>query len=128
MDAMLITGNDLAAVQPLQGAAEALGFAVLHSLTTENVIEDVLLNDVAIVVTQLHSQPYDAWEVCALLRADPSIPSSVAIILMHNGDLDTRQLEKSGFTTALHADAPAAQWSDAIVKILTDSYNTRTGA
>ena len=60
---ILITGDDFAAIQPVRAVAEGLGFTVLHAHTTENIVEDILLNDVTLVVAGENSHPFDAWEV-----------------------------------------------------------------
>ncbi len=118
MTTILITGDDFAAVKPVRGVAEALGFAVLHAYTTENIVEDAFLNDVALVIAAESSQPFDAWEVCEILRADPSIPSGLPIVLMHGGDVNPRRFEKAGFSGKIAANAPDAVWIEEMVRLV----------
>jgi DNA-binding response OmpR family regulator len=116
MATILITGDDFAAVNPVRGVAEGLAFTILHAYTTENVVEDAVLNGVALVIVGESSRPFDGWEVCAMLRADPAIPADLPILLMHGGDVNERRFEKAGFSGKIAANAPAALWTEEIVR------------
>lgn len=118
MATILITGGDTSAVDAVRGVAEGLGHRLLHTVTTENVNEDVVFNDVPLVIVSENTSPFDAWEVCKLLRDDPTIPKDLAILLMHTGDVNPRRYSASGFTGKLEAASGAHLWSEEIVRQL----------
>ncbi len=118
MATILITGGDTAAVDAARGVAEGMGHCVLHVVTTENLIEDVMFNNVLLVIVSETTAPFDGWEVCKLLREDPSISRDLAILLMHTGDVNPRKYSGSGFTGKIDADADAHLWTEEIVRQL----------
>lgn len=118
MATILITGGDFAAISAVRGVAEGLGHRVLHAVTTEHLIEDVLFNDVPLVIASETTDPFDGWEVCKLLRADPLVPPDLAILLMHTGDVNPRRYSGSSFTGKIAADSGAHLWSEEIVRQL----------
>ena len=120
MITILITGDNFAAVKPVRGVAEALGFTVLHAYSTENVTEDVLLNSVALVIASESSQPFDACEVCEMLRGDPSIAPDLGVLLMHSGNVSPQRYEKAGFSGKVSTGAPDAVWIEEIIRLVGD--------
>lgn len=118
MATILITGGDFAAVSAVRGVAEGMGHRVLHVVTTENLIEDVVFNEVPLVIASEATEPFDGWEVCKLLRADPAIPHDLAVLLMHTGDVNPRRYSASSFTGKIAADCGAHLWSEEIVRQL----------
>jgi hypothetical protein len=118
MATILITGGDFEAIAAVRGVVEGMGHFVLHSVTTENVIEDIAFNHIRLVIASESTDPFDAWELCKQLRADPSVPHDLAVLLMHSGDVNPRRYSGSGFTGKLAADAGAPVWSEEIVRQL----------
>ncbi len=118
MAAILITGDNYAAVSQIRGVAEGLGHFLLHAPTTENVIEDVMLNQVVLVIASENSRPFSEWEVCDMLREDPTLPFGLAILLLHSGDVDRRRFAASKFDGKIDADMPAQILTEEIVRHL----------
>lgn len=118
MATVLITGDNFAEIGRVRGVVEGLGHSVLHEVTTENVIEDVALNEVALVIASENTLPFSEWEICAMLRGDPASPFDLAIILLHTGDVDRRRFAASGFDGKIDADMPAQILSEEIVRRL----------
>ncbi len=118
MATILITGDDFASIDRVRGVTESLGHAVLHAVTTENVIEDVTLNEVALILVSKNTRPFTEWEVCEMLRADPTIPADLAIVLLHTGDFDHRRFSNSRFSGHLNADMAAPLLSEEIIRHL----------
>lgn len=118
MGVILIASNDIEQVARIAGTVESLGHTPLPLHSTENVIEDVLLNGVAMVLLSENLVPYSGWETCELLRADPTIPPDLPILLLLEGRGNVRRLEKSGFDGTLDPAAPTALVGEEFSRLL----------
>lgn len=118
MATILVTGDDFTAVDRVRGVVESLGHSLLHSVTTENIVEDILLNEVPLVIVAQNSRPLSEWEVCAELRGDPTLPGDLDVLLLHFGDIDRRRLADSDFDGELEPNFPADVMREVIVRHL----------
>jgi len=77
MATILLTGEDASALSSIAATIESMGHATLQAHTTENIVEDVVLNDVSLVIAMESSIPFSGYEVADILREDPTVPPAL---------------------------------------------------
>jgi hypothetical protein len=117
---VLIASENAEEVGVLAGAIESLGHTALPLVTTENIVEDVTLNDVRLVLLAEHLLPYTSYETCGMLREDPTVSPELPILMIVRGPGNARKLEQSGFTGTIDPDMSAAELSEEVVRQLGD--------
>lgn len=117
MAIILIASDDAGTISILAQTAESLGHTPLRLSGTENIVEDVVLNDVELVLLAPDLEPFSGWEACEMLRGDPSVPGNLPILLITKGR-HVRRLEKCGFNGTLDPDDSAALLSEIYARFL----------
>ncbi len=118
MAVILIVSSDAEVVSMVSGTVESLGHTPLPLFTTENVVEDVVLNNVAMVLLSESLVPYSGWETCELLRGDPTVPRDIPILMLTEGRGNIRRLEKAGFNGTLDPDTATAEVGEEFSRLL----------
>jgi hypothetical protein len=118
MSIILIATNDTQVASVMIGTIEAIGHTPLTVSTTENIVEDVVLNEAAMVLVAEDLEPYSGWDVCELLRNDPGVPSELPVLMLVRGPGNLRKLEKFGFSGTLDPGRSSAEVGDALQRYL----------
>lgn len=118
MATILISAEDSRLAERLAATVEGLGHTALQILTTENVAEDVRLNDVDLVITGLSTSPFDGLETCDLLRADPDVAARLPILLATDEGVDPKRIEKAGISEVVATEVDAAVLNETLVRCL----------
>jgi len=126
MATVLVTGDDFAMASRLRGVVESLGHHMLHAVTTENIVEDIELNSVAVVYAMQKTQPFTEWEVSEMLAGDPAAPFGLSLVLLHSGDFDHRRYADSFFHDEMNSNLDAQLLAEAVVRHLGDRAGAET--
>ncbi len=118
MAVILIATDDAETVSILSPMLESLGHSPLSVQTTENMIEDVVLNEAAMVLVAEDVVPYSGWECCEILRGDPSIPRELPVLMLTEGRGNVRRLEKCGFSGTLDPQITGAELGEELTRHL----------
>lgn len=118
MAKVLVADDDAAALDAMTRVLEAEGHDVLEAVDGHEAVELALreLPDMAfLAVTMPH---FNGYEVCQLLREDPSLHQDLPIILLSSVDIDSRTLDKSGATACLARNHLVSELRDLLVECL----------
>ena len=118
MSVILVATVDTEYLSILSNTIEALGHTPLPLRGTENVVEDVTLNDAELVLVAPDLLPCAGGAPCEILREDPTVPAELPILLLIDGKGDVRRIEKTGFSGTLSPALSAAELSEEIVRQL----------
>jgi DNA-binding response OmpR family regulator len=86
---------------------EAEGHDVTMVDRGDEVMDEVLRQLPQMVILGAALAVFDGYETCAMLRADPDVPSTLPIILVVDRDFDRRKLERAEFTGTLSSETDA---------------------
>lgn len=118
MATILLTGEDTAALETFAAVIESMGHTTIHAITTENVVEDVVINAVALVISLEASVPFSGFEVADILREDPSVPARLPILLAAEHEISARKIEAHGLSGVLSTGDPAHSIIERVVSLL----------
>jgi len=120
LSVVLVASEGVHEVEQLAGSIASMGYTPLPLFSTENIIEDVTLNSVRLVILSDQLTPFSGNETCTMLRSDPGIDPSLPILLLADGRVDPRRLEKYGFTGTLNPEASTAEQAEEVIRLLGD--------
>ena len=121
MAVILVATDDLATASVLSGTIESMGHTPLAVASTENIIEDILLNEVVMVLVAEGLEPFSGWDVCEIIRNDPTVSREFPVLMLVHGKGNVRRLEKCGFTGTISPGLSAADLSEEIHRHLREN-------
>jgi len=98
MSGVIIATRDAAIYSVLEAEITAERFEVFWAMDGQEAWEHAQENTPDMVILDMQLEVYGAFELCGMLRADPDIPPDMPIVLLLDGDISTKQVNRGGFT------------------------------
>lgn len=95
---ILVAALDSACLDPLCAELAAEGHDVDVTTDGHDAYTAALARTPDLVFLETNLPTFNGYETCAMLRADPSLPAALPVLLLTGADFDSRALEKAGAT------------------------------
>ena len=121
---VVISGEDATSIVAVSAAVEGLGHRVVFVESSVDVVMEVIDHEAALVVIEERMANFDGYEVTALLRADPSVPDTLPIVILAEAAIDSRKLIESGATADFPKGGDSTRLADLVLELLGDQAGT----
>jgi DNA-binding response OmpR family regulator len=98
MSGIILATRDAEIYSVLEAEITAERIDVFWAMDGQEAWEHAQQSTPDMVILDINLEIYGAFELCGMLRADPDMPPDLAIILLIDGDVNSKQLQKGGFT------------------------------
>lgn len=116
MGTVLLGCGDYGFMSTLIGEIEGQGHATLAAATGQEVVELATAQKPDIIILSPALPVFDGLETARMLRADPDIPTNLAIVLIGADGVDPRTAESAGITETMASAHTAAEIADLLVR------------